>query len=140
MTSLVYNLESDILTGLDPLNGNNTVTAVQAGLSYPAAYTVQWLKADGTPCDNLVGTGCTLNLLYEGVVRKTYQVILYGDTNGDGRVNSTDLNAMFEHVLRRKPLEGLPVSASDVDHNGKINSTDLNLAFAHVLRKSVIKQ
>jgi hypothetical protein len=140
LESSVYTISNKIITGIDPRDGKNSVEAFLANISYPSAYTIRLLKFDGTPCDSLVGTGCTLSLMQGNTVKQTYTVVLYGDANGDGRVNSADLNGMFEHVLGRKVIQNTMASAIDVDHSGRINSADLNVAFNHVLGKLSIIQ
>lgn len=140
LQSTLYAIKDNMITGIDPRDGKNTAANFLANVSYPAGYTYRLLKADGTPCDNLVGTGCTLSLMQGETVVKTYTVVLYGDANGDGRINSTDVYGQFMHVLRKQQLSGIYVSSSDVDRNGKINSTDVYLTFQHVLRKNQLSQ
>lgn len=61
--------------------------------------------------------------------------ILYGDYNGDGAVNSTDLLACKRYLLYALKPEQINVIAGDLDGNGKINSTD----YAY-LKRYLLKQ
>lgn len=88
----------------------------------------------------LVGTGCQVQLIHNGVVVKSYTVILYGDANGDGRISSADLNKVFEHVLQKNSLTGAFAVAADVDRNGRISSADLARIFRHILRQNILEQ
>jgi endo-1,4-beta-xylanase len=57
-----------------------------------------------------------------------------GDVNGDGKVNSTDLQLMKMHVLREKLLTGTSLINADVNRDGKVNSTDCSLLKKYILR------
>ena len=62
-----------------------------------------------------------------------HQIALYiapvspGDANGDGKVNSQDLNALGLNWQ----LEGKVWSEGDFNNDGKVNSSDLNLLALH---------
>ena len=135
-------IEGDQISGLDPQNGANTAKTIREQLTVPTGYSVQIQRADGTPLGDaeLVGTGHEVQLIYGETVVRTYTVILYGDASGDGRINSYDLNVMFQHVLRRQSLVDAPLAAANIDRNDRVNSYDLNLVFRHVLRQQTIDQ
>jgi len=46
-----------------------------------------------------------------------------GDVNGDGNINSTDLQLMKMHVLRQRELTGTSLINADVNKDGKVDST-----------------
>lgn len=62
--------------------------------------------------------------------------ILYGDVNGDGKVNSTDLTLIKRYVL--KIVSALPdpeaEKAADVNLDGRINSTDITVLKRYILK------
>jgi hypothetical protein len=60
---------------------------------------------------------------------------VYGDVNGDGEVDSTDLTILKRFVLRK--IKQISVSEEAVDLNGdnEINSTDVTLLKRYLLRK-----
>ncbi|NLP13065.1 MAG: hypothetical protein GX383_00980, partial [Clostridium sp.] len=61
----------------------------------------------------------------------------YGDLNGDGLIDSTDLTILKRYVLRK--TSEFPVSngnvAADVNADSEVDSTDLSLFKRYVLRK-----
>ncbi|MEE0981289.1 MAG: dockerin type I repeat-containing protein, partial [Acutalibacteraceae bacterium] len=55
----------------------------------------------------------------------TYKIVVRGDNNGDGKINSTDALAVLKHSVQSAVMEDdSKLNASDLDHNGSINSSD----------------
>ena len=56
---------------------------------------------------------------------KTYTIIVLGDVNGDGKVNTGDTLAMSQHIEKFKSITGTNyLEAADVNRDGKINTGD----------------
>jgi len=52
--------------------------------------------------------------------------LVYGELNGDGKINSSDLNMMKRYLLRL--IDGLNDTAcADLNGDGKINSSDYSI-------------
>lgn len=67
-----------------------------------------------------VGTGYTLTLK-----DKTYTVIVIGDVNGDGKVNTGDTLIMSQHIENYKKITNNQyLKAADANNDGKINTGD----------------
>ncbi len=62
-----------------------------------------------------------------------YTVIIKGDVNGDGTVNSSDILTLTAHVTASSRLSGVSLLAADVDYDGVVNSTDILSAKGHVV-------
>jgi len=60
--------------------------------------------------------------------------ITYGDLNGDGKVNSTDLTIMKRYILKNFDKLAVPEEAADLNGDGRINSTDLSILHRYLLR------
>ena len=60
----------------------------------------------------LVGTGSTITLSDS----TEYKVLLYGDCNGDGKVNSNDTYMIIQHMLGNKQLTGLYAKAANLSN------------------------
>ena len=133
-------VQSNVMTGLDPTQNLNTVEQFVSSLGITAGYQVQVLKADGTPQTEMIGTGNIVRISYDNLFSQDYQIVVFGDTNGDGRITSSDLNQTFNHVLQKSELSGIYGNAADIDRNGRVTSADLNQIFNHVLQKSIIPQ
>ena len=62
--------------------------------------------------------------------------MLWGDVNGDGSADSTDLNVLFNITLEYISVESLTATqkvTADINKDGDVDSTDLNMLFNHVL-------
>jgi len=74
-----------------------------------------------------LGTGYSL-VIYdeEGNIRDKLTVVIMGDTDGNGVVNSVDANKMERHISKTTLLTGAYMLAADIDGNKVINSVDVN--------------
>jgi beta-N-acetylglucosaminidase len=140
ITSSTFNISGSCISGLNLADGQNNTANLLAGLAAPEGCTLNILNPDGTQAADLVGTGSQVQVLLQGVVQRTYTVLLYGDVNGNGKINSSDLNTLFLHVLGSKTVDSIYQLAADANHNGKVNSADLNTIFQHVLGQLTINQ
>lgn len=55
----------------------------------------------------------------------TYTVVMLGDTNGDGKINSADLLKTVKYLKGTSKLNENGIISADVNHDDKINSADL---------------
>ena len=70
-----------------------------------------------------------------------YTVVLYGDINGDGKINSVDLLVLQRHILEIQTIEEIFQKAGNINKNGKKpTSVDLLLIQRHILELQIIKQ
>ena len=86
------------------------------------------------------GTGCIARVSNGGATVKDYTVVLFGDANGDGKINAIDLTTINWHLLKKKAIAGGFLSASDVNHDDKANAIDLATIVRHILHKLTISQ
>ena len=88
-----------------------------------------------------VGTGSKIRIKENGQILREYQIIIYGDVNGDGKINSIDLLVLQRHILEIQPLEGICLKAGNVRKTGsKPSSVDLLLIQRHILEIQIIEQ
>ena len=92
--------------------------------------------------NQLVGTGAKIKIIDENnQIIIEYQVILYGDINGDGKINSVDLLVLQRHILEIEKIEEIYQKAGNINKNGKKpSSVDLLLIQRHILELQIIKQ
>lgn len=70
-----------------------------------------------------------------------YDVIVYGDVNGDGKINSIDLLVLQRHILEIEKLQGVFLKAGNINKNGKNpSSLDSLLIQRHILGLQIIVQ
>lgn len=98
---------------------NVTVGTIKA--EYSNATNFKTAKGDSvTDETTLMGTGATFTV--NGV---KHTVIVYGDLDGNGRINSSDALMVDEFFAHMTTLNDLQKEAGDVDkNNGVVNSTD----------------
>ncbi|HOM03639.1 MAG TPA: dockerin type I domain-containing protein [Acetivibrio sp.] len=58
----------------------------------------------------------------------------YGDLNGDGKINSTDLNLMRRYLIKSVDLNENQLEAADVNLDGKVTSTDRSVLNRYLLK------
>lgn len=96
--------------------------------------TAKVTHADGSAASDKVGTGDIVAVYNSGgSLQKEYKIVVPGDVNGDGVVNSLDLLKIQKHLLGASPLEGVYAQAADVNGNGKVDALDLLKVQKHIL-------
>ena len=100
---------------------------------------VEVKKGDTVKTTGYLNTGDTISIT-SGEETKTYTVILYGDVNGDGKINALDLLKIQKHILKTSPLTGAASIASDVNKDGIINPLDLLRVQKTILGDAYISQ
>lgn len=127
------------ITGLE--NSNNTVDKILNKIQ--TNYTIEIYNSSGTKIEgnSLVGTGATIKILDNVNPIIEYNVVMYGDVNGDGKINSVDLLVLQRHILEIKKFEGVFVKAANIRKNGKNpSSVDCLLIQRHILGLQTIEQ
>lgn len=88
-----------------------------------------------------VGTDSKIRIKEDGKILKEYNIIIYGDANGDGKINSVDLLVIQRHILEIETLGEIYKYASNVRKTGqKPTSVDLLLIQRHILGLKLLEQ
>lgn len=88
-----------------------------------------------------IGSGSKIRLLENGIVKMEYKIVIYGDVNGDGKINSIDLLVLQRHILEIEKLQGVFLIAGNINKNGKNpSSVDSLLIQRHILDLKLIEQ
>ena len=56
---------------------------------------------------------------------RAYSVVIYGDSNGDGKLSSADLLITQKHILGLSEIYTARLEAADINNDGTVNSRDL---------------
>lgn len=98
--------------------------------------------SNGNPTNNTkFKTGDKLViLLNDKYIAKTYNVVVLGDINKDGYVNSGDLLRIRQHMLGTNTLSGINYTAGNLNFDGYINSGDLLKIRQHMLGTLPLKR
>lgn len=69
-----------------------------------------------------------------------YDVVIYGDVNGDGRITSMDMLYIKRHILYIKTLSGAYLLAADTNKDSDVTSMDMLYIKRHILDIKYIQQ
>lgn len=132
------------------VNGNNTITGIT---SFPLKATdfakkfavtngsVKITNSNGTVESGNVGTGDQVRVYDStGALKFTYNIVIYGDTNGDGQISALDLLRVQKNILSLSKLSGFYSSAADTNKDGKVTALDLLQVQKHILKMKSIAQ
>ncbi len=75
-----------------------------------------------------------------GEQKLAYNLVIYGDSNGDGKINIVDVVSVQYHTIQKHTLANAQYTASDVNHDGKINIVDVVATQRHTLQLFTISQ
>ena len=120
---------------------NNTVSEIKKNIITNLEIEMVNSKNETLSNEDKVGTNCKLQIKENENLLKSYEFILYGDVNGDGRINSVDLLVLQRHILEIEFLEPIYQKAGNINKNGKKpTSVDLLLIQRHILGLKSIEQ
>ena len=70
-----------------------------------------------------ISTGQKISIKVNGIEKK-YDVVVYGDTNGDGKIGISDYAKICDTILGKTNMSGAYNLAADTNHDGKIGIGD----------------
>ena len=132
-------LTGNILTGL-PYNEH---TADKLESMFTTNYEIKIVNKENQVIldEQKVGTGSRIQFLQNDQLMAEYTVVLYGDVNGDGKINSIDLLVLQRDILEIEKLSGAFLQAGNVRKNGKEPSSVDSLKIQrHILGLELISQ
>lgn len=138
ITSGKYSIGTYI-TGIEP--GTGAADFVK-NIAVSASGTVKLLTSSGSENSGKIATGNKV-AVYDasGNLKKTYDIVIYGDINGDGAVNALDMIKLNRHILGKGTLTGAYLEAADANRKGDGgNALDMIIMNRHILGKSKISQ
>ncbi|MGE5495051.1 MAG: SpoIID/LytB domain-containing protein [Burkholderiales bacterium] len=100
------------------------------------------ISSDGSAkTSGVMATGDFVRTVYgDGTSYFDLPVVLYGDTDGNGSITKSDLDALCLHVLNITKLTGPYLEAADLSHDGKADSLDVLLLAKHIMGAYSIEQ
>lgn len=103
---------------------NTTIAEFVKGL-VDGEHTITVSDGEGnkiTDYTKVITTGMVVAI--DDSIEDTYEIIVTGDINGDGKVDSIDSNLVKAHRVETKKLEGANFEAADINKDGKVNKID----------------
>ena len=132
------------ITGIE--EENRTVEKLLENIFVSEKYKVQIVDRLGNILQNqnLVGTGSKVQIYTntdsQNMIAE-YEIVIYGDIDGNGKINSVDLLKLQRHILEIEELDFLFQKAGNINKNGKKpTSLDLLLIQRHILGVKQIVQ
>lgn len=89
--------------------------------------------------DGVVATGDKI-IITVGEETRTYEIVIYGDVNGDGKIAATDYVKIKNHIMGTSTLTGVYQEAADVDKNARIGATDYVKIKNSIMGSGIIEQ
>lgn len=124
------------LTGVQPETSAETLLA---GISAENCQ-IKLLAADGTENTGKVGTGNRLAVYVNGTLAKEYEVVVYGDINGDGKISNVDFVLLQKQILGITVQSGSYLEAANTSRDGGVSNKDFVILQKHILNISQITQ
>lgn len=118
-----YNTDSEYISGF---NAGTSVDSLNDELSTAGFASVEINSID----DNLVGTSSNVTFTYDDGNVESYEVILFGDVNGDGWYDGRDavtVNLIASGMLSREQVGDAAYKAADCNHDGVIDEKDVEI-------------
>ena len=125
---------------------NQTVEKLLENIMTSEKYVVKIVDKEGKALEDgeLVGTGAKVQIFTNTDTQNMvaeYSIIIYGDVDGNGKINSVDLLKLQRHILEIEELDFLSQKAGNINKNGKKpTSVDLLLIQRHILGLKQIEQ
>lgn len=127
------------ISGIDV--NQNTVADIKQKITTDLEIEIVNYKNQILQDTDLVGTGSKIRVKEDGKILRQYQIIIYGDADGDGKITSIDLLVLQRHILEIEPMEAIFRKATNINKNGKKpTSVDLLLIQRHILGLQIIQQ
>lgn len=137
LSSKKYTVGDKYITGITP---GTKASDFLAGLSVDGG-TVKLVGADGKQNQGLAATGNKVEVYVDNKKKTSYEVVIYGDVNGDGEINVLDMIKVNRHILGLDKLSGTYLVAADANRKGDgLNVLDMIYINRHALGLSTIKQ
>lgn len=89
--------------------------------------------------EGILSTGDNVTIK-SGNETKTFAIVIYGDVNGDGLLDSTDLLRIRQQLIGIKQLSGANYQAANITRDNVIDSTDLLRMRQHLIGIKTISQ
>jgi len=130
---LVGNTRYALIDGiLDNVGHSTTVDALLDNFENDNLVVTDW-EGNIISGSSIVGTGTTLSLYKNTQLIESITVVVTGDVDGNGGVDSTDYIRIKSSFLGELTLETCEHYAADIDRNGVVDATDYMRIKAHFL-------
>ena len=137
-----FAVETDYILANDQASGiavGTTPANLMAGVKVTGGRNYLLTSVGAYKTEGVVATGDILKIWTDdGEAYGSYDVIIWGDVNGDGHITSADALAIQLYMVGRKTLSGVYLKAADASGDGAVSSADALKVQLHVVQRSSI--
>ena len=139
ITYMNFKCQNGNLTGIDP---STKSVFVKNNMVTDQGETTKILNMNNVEIsdNDTVGTGMKVQIVLGSNVVNTYDVVIYGDVNGDGNINLNDLADIRDSILGVSSLTNDFKTAGDLYCEGNITLNDLVGVMSYLSETSSISQ
>ena len=102
-------------------------------LKYPAAGVKVYNSSNKEITNGLIATGQKIVINYNG--SQEFNVVVYGDTNGDGKVQIGDYSKIKSYIQGKIKMDNSYLEASDTNKDGKVQIGDYSKVKSYIQGK-----
>ncbi len=135
LTSGTYTVGSYI-TGVEP---GTTASTLLSGLTCTGG-TMKILNADFTENTGAVATGNKVGIYVNGTLVDWKDIVIYGDTTGDGKINVLDAIKLNRYSIGLANMSGCYLTAADASRDGNVNILDSIVINRYTIGLSSVNQ
>ena len=118
-----YNMDNEYISGF---NAGTSIDSLNNSLTTAGFASFEINSTD----DTVIGTSSNVTLVYDDGNAENYEVIIFGDVNGDGWYDGTDaitVSCLANGMLTREQVGDAAYKAADCNHDGVIDQADVDL-------------
>ena len=132
-------IQSDVYT-IDSINGilseisvGTTVAELKSKLLNEATNIIVFDKDGIEYTGDILGTGMTVKLIVDDIIKDELTLSVFGDVSGDGVIDITDILYIRAIIIGTYTANSYEAPASDIDLDGFIDITDILYIRADIL-------
>lgn len=133
-----FKLNDTYISGITYGMGSTTMTEKLLEINKFASIQITNNK-DEVKTTGALGTGDKITITSKDET-KTFEIILYGDVNGDGQITLVDIVAIQKHLWKDATLEGCRLVAADTSKDGVLKLNDIVIIQKHLWKDATISQ
>ncbi len=131
-------LDATYVSGITFGMGSNTLTEKLLEIN-PFATIVITNNKDEVKTAGALGTSDKLTITSNNET-KTFEIVLYGDANGDGDITLVDIVTLQKHLWGDAILTGVRLKAADANKDGTLMLNDIVMIQKHLWKDAIISQ
>ena len=120
VNSSSFKYETGLISGI---NVGTTADSLANNLASHGGLNISVFMTNGTPRNGILGTGDKITIT-SGATTEVLEVVVAGDTDGDGVMSAMDYVNIKNHIMESRSLGGAYLKAADVDNDGSISAVD----------------